>query len=79
MMDLKFFIGKINGFPSSNLLPWIGNSAGEPSRAADLSRYEESFNAANAESKIHDLIQPYLDARKELLPLLDSLTNNLSR
>jgi hypothetical protein len=70
--DHKFFIGKINGRTGEKLLPWIDVLTTE------LSRLEASFTAANTEKAIQDSIQPYIEARQELISVLKTLTDDLN-
>jgi hypothetical protein len=69
-----FFLGRILGFESKVVLPWVGIGLNEQA----LPSLEERHSLILQNTAIQDLISPYINARKELEQSLSNLRSVLS-
>ena len=65
----SFCIGRIHGVAPLDLLPWIGFGT-QPGALPEL---DESASAALNDAQVKQTIQPYVDARQEVIAALDTL------
>lgn len=70
--DIAFIIGKIHGFATQQILPWIDL----PTSA--IGRLEASLGAVNDNPNISSCIQPYLCKREQLMGVIKRIKDELN-
>ena len=70
--DISFFIGRIIGFDSYQIMPWIDLPPSE------IVRLEKSFHAATEDLTVSIYIQPFLDSRQLLVEVISKIRKKLN-